>query len=150
MPRLKLVLLFVIGTLAIGTAIGLAGMPGAWYRGLAKPAFNPPDWIFGPVWSVLYILIGIAGARSWARGPGNTATRLWFVQIILNFAWNPVFFVLHQIGIALVIVLAMLVVILAFIGVTWRSDRLSALLFVPYAAWVAFASVLNATIWSLN
>ncbi len=146
MARNRLLLIFVALTLAGGIAIGFASQPGPWYASLPKPPFNPPNWIFAPVWTVLYILVGIAGARTFARDRRAAAMRVWFVQLVLNFCWSPAFFVLHDVPAALVVVLALLVAILFFIGLSWRRDRLSALLFVPYALWVAFASLLNASI----
>ncbi len=133
-----------------GLVIGYVTAPGEWYAGLAKPAFNPPAWVFGPAWTTLYILIAVAGWRVWRREPRGWAMTLWWVQLGLNFAWSPAFFAAHRIGLALVIVVALLAVILAFMAAAWRRDRVAAFLFAPYAAWVAFATVLNASIWSLN
>jgi benzodiazapine receptor len=147
MRRILIYAAFIIGVFGIGLAIGSVTRPDGWYAALAKPPFNPPNWIFGPVWSVLYVMIGIAGARSFERGGG---LRLWLAQMVLNFAWTPAFFVLHRPGMALVIILGMLATIIAFIVTRWNADRISALLFVPYAAWVAFASLLNASIVVLN
>ena len=147
MRRILIYAAFIIGVFGIGLAIGSVTRPDGWYAALAKPPFNPPNWIFGPVWSVLYVMIGIAGARSFERGGG---LRLWLAQMVLNFAWTPAFFVLHRPGVALVIILGMLATIIAFIVTRWNADRISALLFVPYAAWVAFASLLNASIVVLN
>lgn len=141
-------LLLVIGG---GMAIGYATRPDAWYAALAKPSFNPPNWVFGPVWTILYVLIAIAGGRTWQRLPRTaTAMSLWALQMALNFAWSPAFFALHRVDIAFVIVLAMLAAIGAFIVVSMRHDRLSALLFAPYFVWVAFATTLNGAIWRLN
>lgn len=150
MKRLFLLIVFVLFTLVGGTLIGMLSGPGEWYRSLDKPVFNPPDWVFGPVWSVLYVLIGIAGARCWARRPAGLAMQVWFAQLALNFAWTFAFFTLESLPLALAIALAMLAAILVFIRLSWRSDRLSAVLFIPYAAWVAFAALLNATIWQMN
>ena len=137
-------LLFLILVIGGGLAVGLVAMPGEWYAGLQKPPFNPPNWIFGPVWTLLYILIAIAGWRIWVHARDSLAMKLWWGQLALNFIWSPVFFAMHQVGAALVIVLAMLACILGFIVVAWRRERTAALLFVPYAAWVSFASLLNA------
>lgn len=149
MQTRRVLLVFIVLTLAGGIAIGLTSAPGAWYRALIKPSFNPPDWIFAPVWTVLYVLIAIAGARTWVRGRDGSLW-MWFVQIALNFLWSPIFFRAHDIGLALTVILALLAAILLFIMLSWRRDRLAALLFVPYAVWVAFASILNAAIWRLN
>jgi benzodiazapine receptor len=140
-------LLLVVGG---GLLIGFFTAPGPWYEALAKPSFNPPNWLFAPVWTVLYVLIAIAGWRVWRIASSGTAMRLWWLQLVLNFLWSPVFFGLQQIGLALVVILALLATVLAFIGVAWRFDRASAWLLVPYAAWVAFACLLNASILFLN
>lgn len=133
-----------------GLAIGYLTAPGQWYAGLAKPSFNPPNWIFGPVWTVLYVLIAVVGWRTFERGRGGWPMRLWWAQLALNFLWSPVFFAAHRIGLALVVILLMLATNLSFIRTVWRQDRMAAWLFAPYAAWVAFASVLNGAILMLN
>jgi translocator protein len=148
MRRAVIYALFLLAVLGIGLLIGTVTLPDGWYAALAKPSFNPPSWVFGPVWTVLYVLIAIAGARTWERGIGGF--RLWLGQMALNFAWSPVFFGLHRPGLALVVIVALLIAILMFIADRWRADRVSALLFVPYAAWVGFASVLNVAIVTLN
>jgi len=140
-------LLLVVGG---GLLIGSFTMPGPWYEALVKPSFNPPNWLFGPVWTVLYVLIAIAGWRIWRRDRWGTSMKLWWLQLVLCFLWSPTFFAMQQIGLALIVVLALLATILAFIAAAWNFDRLSAWLFFPYAAWVAFASLLNASFWLLN
>lgn len=149
MRRAAIYVVFPIAVLGIGLLIGTVTRPDGWYAALAKPSFNPPGWVFGPVWTILYVLIAIADARTF-EGRTGRAFSLWLVQMALNFAWSPVFFGLHRPGIALLIIAALLVTILMFIAYRWRGDRVSATLFVPYAAWVAFASVLNASIVVLN
>ncbi len=141
---------FIAVVLGCGILIGIITPPGPWYATLAKPSFNPPNWIFGPVWSVLYVLIGIAGWRTFEREGDGKAMRLWFLQIALNFSWSPVFFGAHLVGAAFAVILALLVAIVAFIAMTWKSDRTAAYLFLPYAAWVAFATMLNGAIMRLN
>ncbi|SOE17053.1 TspO/MBR related protein [Hoeflea halophila] len=143
-------ILFVVVTVAGGSLIGYASTPGPWYQELQKPPLNPPNWIFGPVWTTLYVFIGIAGARVFIRERGTWLPKVWLLQLVLNFAWSPVFFSLHRPDLSLAILLAMLVAILAFIALAWNRDRPSALLFLPYAAWVSFAGYLNAAIWWLN
>lgn len=133
-----------------GTAIGFLTLPGEWYAGLEKPSFNPPNWIFAPVWTTLYVLIAIAGWRIWIKGRNSAAMWLWWVQLALNFAWSPVFFGAHQIAAALAIILALFAAILLFIANAWRRDRSAALLFAPYALWVGFASILNGALFALN
>ena len=150
MKNLVSLALFIGLVLGGGTAIGYLTAPGEWYAELNKPAFNPPNWIFGPVWTTIYILIGVAGWRIWQKDRGSLAMKLWWGQLVLNFLWSPAFFSLHQIALALAIILPMLAVILAFIATSRKIDGLAALLFVPYAAWVSFASLLNASILALN
>ena len=150
-PRTLVVTLVFVGiVVAVGAVIGVNNTPDAWYAALAKPPFNPPNWLFAPVWFTLYVLIGIAGARTWLRDPASPAMFIWIGQMVLNWAWSPTWFSLHLLWPAFVIIVAILVLILAFIAVTWRGDRVSAVLFLPYAAWVAFASTLNLSIALLN
>ena len=147
--RYGLLALFLAVSLGGGMLVGISNPPGDWYAGLAKPSFNPPDWLFPPAWTLLYILIGIAGWRVFLaklRLPFG----LWVLQLAINFSWSPTFFGQHLIGAGLVILLAMLATILAFLAVTWRRDRPAALCFVPYALWVSFAGLLNGAIWWLN
>jgi tryptophan-rich sensory protein len=148
MPRAVTYAVFIVLVLGGGLLIGSVSMPDGWYAALSKPSFNPPNWIFAPVWSVLYIMIAIAGARTYERG--GTGMWLWAAQLALNFAWSPAFFLLHRPALALGIIIALLLVIIGFIVERWRRDQASALLFLPYAAWVAFATLLNAAIVRLN
>jgi benzodiazapine receptor len=141
---------FVLFPVIAGTIIGMLTAPGAWYAALEKPTFNPQGYVFGPVWTVLYLLIGYAGWRIWRVAPWSAAMALWAVQMALNFAWSPVFFTLHAIGMAVSVILLLLAAIFAFIASAWQEDRIASLLFVPYAAWVAFASMLNLAILRLN
>ncbi|CAN0653061.1 tryptophan-rich sensory protein [Nitratireductor aquimarinus] len=150
MPIIRVLPVFLLLVVGAGLAIGYITAPGPWYAALAKPAFNPPNWVFAPVWTILYVLIAVAGARTWQRARHGMAMRLWWLQLVLNFAWSPAFFVLHQVGLALLIILLLAATITAFIAASWRSDRASALMFLPYAAWVFFAALLNGAILSLN
>lgn len=126
----------------------------SWYRELAKPSFQPPPWLFGPVWTLLYALMGIAAWRVWRRGmdkPGvRLALGLFAVQLALNAAWSPVFFGAHAIGLALAILAALWLVLVATIRSFGMVDRTAAWLLAPYLAWVSFALVLNAAILQLN
>ncbi|HZH08348.1 MAG TPA: TspO/MBR family protein [Lautropia sp.] len=142
--------LFLVLVLGVGLVIGRAAAPAEWYIGLAKPSFNPPAWVFPPAWTTLYIFIAIAGWRTWHRDRSGVPMKMWWGQLVFNFLWSPVFFVAHQIGLAFIVALLMLAFILAFIATSWHRDRVAAALFLPYAAWVGFASVLNASIWTLN
>lgn len=150
-PRSLVILaVFLVVVLGVGSLLGLLSAPGEWYASLNKPPFNPPGWLFGPVWFTLYVLIGIAGWRTFLAEPNGTAMKLWYGQMVLNWLWTPVFFSLHQLWLALVVIVAMLALIYAFIANRWSRDRTSALLFVPYAMWVSFATVLNFSIAILN
>lgn len=150
MTRYLILAVFIASVLGGGIVIGANNVPGDWYAALNKPPFNPPNWIFAPVWSALYMMIAIAGWRMWMRERGGPAVATWFVQLGLNFLWPPIFFGLQRPGAALIVIAALLVTIAMFIAQTWERDRVSAWLFVPYAAWVAFAALLNASIVILN
>ena len=150
MNRHVSLILFLALVLGGGLVLGFLTTPGGWYAGLTKASFNPPAWLFGPVWTVLYVLIAVAGWRVWQRDRTGWPMKLWWAQLALNFLWTPVFFGAHRIGLALVVILLTLAAILGFIATARRLDRLAAWLFMPYAAWVAFASVLNGSIWMLN
>ncbi|MBR0991180.1 tryptophan-rich sensory protein [Bradyrhizobium japonicum] len=143
-------LLFLVGVVGTGWLIGATNLPGAWYAALAKPAFVPPNWAFPVAWTLLYIMIAVAGWRTYRREPSGKAMLAWATQLALNFAWSPVMFTMHQIGAALLVLIGMFVAIVTYIIFESSRDRLAAALFVPYAAWVAFAGVLNAAIWRLN
>ena len=125
-----------------------------WYAALEKPAFQPPGWLFGPVWTLLYILMGIAAWRVWRLGTDKPGVRLgltlFAVQLLLNAAWSPVFFGAHEIVWALAILAALWAVLVATTVVFFRVDRPAGWMLVPYVLWVSFASVLNASIVSLN
>jgi len=149
--RHKSLVLFVVLVVGIGWVIGATNLPGGWYAALSKPSFNPPNWIFAPTWTVLYVLIAVAGWRTYLQGETTALPmQLWLAQMVLNFLWSPFFFGLHCITIALAIIFGLLAVVCGFIWVQWRENRPAALLFVPYAVWVAFASLLNYAIYRLN
>jgi translocator protein len=127
--------------------------PGAWYAGINKPTWNPPNWIFGPVWTFLYISMAIAAWRVWLRGGFREQSRpltLFLVQLLLNAAWTPLFFGLHWLGVAFVeIVLLWLFILLTLLAFR-KVDTVAAVLLAPYLAWVSFAAFLNFTLWRLN
>jgi tryptophan-rich sensory protein len=150
MKRYASLALFLILVVGGGLAIGFITAPGAWYGQLVKPDFNPPNWLFAPAWTALYILIAIAGWLVWRQDARGVAMRLWGSQLALNFLWSPTFFAAHEIGLGLIVILLLLAAILAFIAAAWRRHPAAARLFIPYGAWVAFASVLNASIYALN
>jgi len=135
------------------SAGGAVFMPGEWYAALTKPAWNPPGWLFGPVWSALYTMMAVAAWLVWKRG-GFAAQRRplgWFlVQLALNATWTPLFFGLHRPGVAFAEILLLWLAIAWTIAAFWREHRVSAWLLAPYLAWVSFAAVLNGTLWRLN
>lgn len=143
-------LAFIILVLGGGLVIGANTVPGGWYASLAKPAFNPPNWLFAPVWSILYLIIGVVGARTWLAFRQSPAMRFWFAQLVLNFAWTPVFFDFEDPASAMIVILALDIAVAGFIAASWRQDRPSALAFLPYLAWVLFATALNGAILVLN
>ncbi len=126
---------------------------GDWYRELNKPWFNPPAWIFGPVWTLLYLLMGIAGWLVWRQGSGwplQRAMGLFALQWVLNAAWTPLFFGMHRPGLALLDLVALWCAIVGSIAAFLPISRAASLLFAPYVLWVSFATILNATLWWLN
>jgi benzodiazapine receptor len=138
-------------TLAVGflaSQVTVPSIPG-WYAGLHKPSFNPPNWLFAPVWTTLYVLMAVAAWRTW-RKAGVPPLGLYALQLALNGAWSFIFFGAHAIGLALVEIVLLLVLVLATMWRFWRTDRIAGLLFVPYTGWVLFAGVLNTAIWRLN
>ncbi len=152
----------VIGlVLFLALCLAVSGIGGAitatsvdtWYQSLQKPPFNPPDWIFAPVWTALYVMMAIAGWRVWRRDgieSRRSALALFAVQLGLNLAWSLVFFGLQRIGLAFAEIVILLIAIIANTIMFWRIDRLAGVLFVPYALWVAYAAVLNGALWVLN
>jgi tryptophan-rich sensory protein len=125
---------------------------GSWYTGLAKPAWTPPSWVFGPVWTALYAMMAIAGWLVWRRGgPASWHALRWFaVQLVLNVGWSAVFFGLQMPGLAAVEILALWCTIAVTLRTSWRVSRPAGLLLVPYLLWVSFAVILNVALWRLN
>lgn len=125
-----------------------------WYATLNKPSFNPPNWIFSPVWTTLYILMGISFWLIWKsngkEGIKNRAMLYFAIQIILNFFWSIIFFSFHQPGIAFIEIVLMWLFILFSIISFYPISKIASYLLVPYICWVSFASVLNFFIWRLN
>jgi len=159
LPSSRLLGLLVL-CIAIPLIIGIIGsvftMPevGNWYAGLQKPSFNPPAWIFGPVWTLLYILMGISlwlvikdgmGSR-----PVQQAVALFAVQLGLNLAWSIIFFGMHLIALAFIEILILFVFIVATALTFKKINPTAGWLFIPYICWTAFASVLTGTLWLLN
>ena len=151
--RLVLCLVLCMG---IGALAGVVTMPeiDTWYAGLAKPSWTPPRIAFPIVWTVLYVLMAVALWRLWDRTAPSPERRdalvFFFVQLALNAAWSPVFFGLHAITVALAIIIALVVTILGAIVTGGRVDRVVPWLLMPYFAWVAYATTLNAGILAMN
>jgi tryptophan-rich sensory protein len=133
--------------------IGSQHLPGEWYRALAKPRWTPPNWIFGPVWTLLYTLMALAAWLVWQKAGfrGAAFALIVFVaQLGLNAAWSYFFFGLRRPGLALADILALWVAILVTMISFWSLRPLAGILFLPYLLWVSFAAVLNHAIWRLN
>ena len=135
----------------LGSLFTMASV-GGWYTTLAKPAWSPPDWIFGPVWTVLYATMAVAGWLVWRRGGLASVPALrWFaVQLVLNVGWSVVFFGLRMPGLAFVEIVVLWLAIVATLMTSWRVSRPAGILLVPYLLWVSFAAALNFAIWRLN
>jgi len=141
-------------TLGLGGLGSLATVPQiqTWYAQLQKPAFNPPNWIFGPVWTTLYVLMAVSLWRVWRSGHADALkTKITFILMLaLNAAWSPVFFRLHRPDLALWIIYFYVGALALLIRYLWRQDRLAAALQLPHLAWVLFATALNSAIAHLN
>ena len=140
----------------LGSASGWlsgSGYGNAWFKGLVKPFFMPPGWVFGVVWPVLYLLMGISLAIALAEPPSprrKVALVLFFVQLALNFAWSPIFFAAHDIALAKIVIFIMAALAAAAAGQFVRLRKPAGLLLIPYLAWLVFAATLNSTIEELN
>ena len=118
-----------------------------WYSELTKPGFNPPNWIFGPVWVTIYIWMALAASAAWDDRP---ARRTFFIILLVNALWSLLFFGMHRLDLALIDILAYLVLLVVWLRQLWPQHRGYALLQLPHLLWVSFATVLNASIWWLN
>lgn len=140
--------------LSFATAsMGAAFKPGEWYTQLTLPSWTPPGWLFGPVWTLLYIAMAVAAWLIWRNGglqKNRPALTLYVVQLILNGMWSWIFFGEHLIGVAVVEIYSLLLVIIVVTWLFWRRKRLAGMLMLPYILWVAFASTLNLQIWRMN
>jgi translocator protein len=143
---------FLVLCLLVGGAASYATTQSVaeWYPTLNKPDWRPPNWLFGPVWTVLYVMIAVAGWLVWKQGRASAAMAMWAVQLALNFAWSFSFFGAQSPGLGLINIVAMWIAIVATIYLFWARSRLAALLFVPYLCWVSFATALNYSIYMLN
>lgn len=143
--------------MAVVASTGASFRPGDWYAALAKPSWTPPSWLFGPVWTVLYILIAVAGWRVWQAVPAaglearrTAALALWGLQAVLNMAWSWLMFGLNRIDLAAVDIVMLWLAIAGFIIAAGPVSSAAAWLFAPYLAWVSFAAALNGAVLWLN
>jgi benzodiazapine receptor len=148
-------LLIAASTTAVAVIGGLATRPEipTWYATLNKPEIAPPNWIFGPVWSALYVAMAVAMWLVWRRSAGaarRTAAALYGVQLLLNLLWSVVFFHFHGIGSALIVIGALWIAIAATMRVFFPLERIAGWLLVPYLLWVSFAAYLNLNYWIVN
>ncbi len=128
-------------------------MPGEWYAQLRKPSWNPPGWIFGPVWTALYAMMAIAAWMVWRRGRfagRRLALSLFLMQLLFNALWSPLFFGLHNPLMALLDIVLLWLALLATMIAFWKVRPLAGALLVPYLVWVSFAATLNFALWRLN
>jgi len=154
MPKyLKLIIAIIIPQLAgfLGSIANFASID-TWYKGLVKPSFNPPNWIFGPVWTTLFLLMGVSLYFVWTTEGQNKKLAYWIfgIQLILNILWSFVFFFWQNQGWALAEIAVLWVSILANIIIFYRINRTAGLLLLPYILWISFAAVLNYSLWRLN
>ncbi len=150
---------FVGLSLLVGVVGGIVTAPAVrgWYLSLTRPPGTPPDWVFAPVWTVLYVLIGVAALLVWKRASSpatarraRSALRLWGWQLLVNAAWSPAFFALHSVAAAFVILLLLLGLIVLTLRAFVRIQPVAGVLLLPYLAWVCYATYLNAGFWLLN
>ncbi len=148
--------LALIGWLALSFAASISGVfvsTKGWYAGLTKPPWNPPAWVFGPAWTTLYVLMAVAAWLVWREG-GWKRQRfplgLFLLQWLLNALWTPLFFGMHCSGLAVAEIILLWLALAATLWSFWRVRWVAGLLLVPYLVWVAFAGMLNFTIWQLN
>jgi len=138
----------IIGALFTGTGVN------SWYNLIEKPAFNPPNWLFGPVWTLLYVLMGVSAFLIWRLGLNKKEIRfallIFIFQLALNLFWSFIFFGLQNPGIALTEIISLWFAILATILAFYQINKVAAYLLIPYILWVTFAAFLNYSIWDLN
>ena len=150
---LALSILLSLAAGAIGSVFTYSEIP-TWYASLVRPDIAPPNWIFGPVWTTLYILMGTAAWLVWKADAVRTAKRrallVYALQLALNTLWSFIFFGMHALGLALVVICALWLAIAATIYLFYPISRTASYLLAPYIAWVSFASFLNYTLWMMN
>jgi benzodiazapine receptor len=141
--------IWILASMSAGL-IGSQFQPGEWYTLLEKPSWNPPGWIFAPVWTLLYILMGIAAWMVWKERGFTLPVYLFIGQLALNALWSYLFFGAHRPDLAFFEIVLLFFSILATTVLFWKVRASAGALLVPYLLWVSFASILNLTIWKLN
>lgn len=150
MPSIVALIIFLVVVFAVG-ASGSIVSGGPWYEALSKPSWTPPGWLFGPVWTLIYISIAIAGWLVWKQvGFSPSVFAFFVVQLVLNAAWSWTFFGAHRIGLALVDIVLLWIAIVGTIVTFLPVVPLAGWMLVPYLLWVSFATALNFSIWRLN
>jgi tryptophan-rich sensory protein len=157
MQKVLRIALVVMTCLVIGYLSGMVTRESitTWYPTLIKPVFNPPNWIFAPVWTSLYIMMGVAGGLVWNKLDGNEtlvkkAFLFFIIQLALNAIWSLIFFKLHNLLLASIEVVLLLLMIFETYTQFKKIDKIAGLLLIPYLAWVSFATILTISIWYLN
>ena len=157
MNKISKILICVASCLAIGYLSGQVTRDAitTWYPTIIKPSFNPPNWIFGPVWSLLYTFMGIASGLVWAKIDNDKelikkALLFFVIQLVLNALWSYLFFGLHNPLLALIEIVVLWLMIYETYNQFQKIDKIAGYLFIPYLAWVGFALILNGNIWYLN
>ncbi|WP_265501852.1 tryptophan-rich sensory protein TspO [Paracoccus beibuensis] len=146
---MNLILIFLLASVAAAST-GVIFKPGAWYEGLRKPSFTPPNWAFPVAWTVIYLLSAFAAARVAALPGAGLALALWAAQIALNTLWTPVFFGARQMAIGMVVIATLLVTVASMTVAFWQLDWRAGLMILPYLAWLCVAAALNWRIWRDN
>ena len=151
--RIALAVLPVVAAGALGSVATTPNIP-TWYAGLEKPGFTPPNWVFAPVWTILYVMMAFAAWRILSLPPGKPgrtgALAIFFIQLALNAAWSWAFFARHSPLAGIFVIVPLFLAIGLTIAWFWPLDRAAALLLAPYLAWVGYATALNVAVWRLN
>lgn len=146
-PKLIFSIILAQSAGLIGTFFTFDAIP-TWYTTLVRPDFAPPNWVFGPVWTILYTLIGISLYRVWTNKKGSL--KLFLFHLFLNAIWSPIFFGAKNLGLALIVIIVMDITLVMIIKSFYKIDKVAALILIPYLIWISFATVLNFSFWQLN
>jgi translocator protein len=139
-----------IALVFVAASSGALFQPGEWYANLNKPSWTPPNWLFPVAWSVLYLLIAIAGWKVWQVEGIKTALIVWGISLLINMSWSYIMFERKEIGLALVDLILLWISIVAFMVLAWPVSQTATYLFIPYLMWVSIAGALNFSVWRLN